>query len=350
VQVAKLTQYLVILLSLGLSACSTRAPLPIIAQLDPVLWQEYRAAFVSRDGRVIDIGNGRVSHTEGQGYGMLLAVSADDRATFDLMWAWTRKHLSRPNDPLFSFRWHEATTPAVPDPNNASDGDILIAWALARAAQRWQAKEYEKEAAVISNAFRNQLLRSNEVGTLILPGMVGFEHQDYVIVNLSYWIFPAFQALNHIDPSPQWLELEKSGTWLLKHARFGDAGLPPDWVNITTKGKLELGREESSRFSFDAVRIPLYSCWGGIKDETLLKAVEAEWSDPQLPAWVNLKTGERAPYALSPTQKVMNRIVSNCMESKKTASVEPIPYIFKDDYYASTLALLGELAMKEIKP
>jgi len=39
-----------------------------------------------------------ISHSEGQGYGMLLAVAADDRPTFDLLWGWTRAQLMLRND------------------------------------------------------------------------------------------------------------------------------------------------------------------------------------------------------------------------------------------------------------
>ncbi len=337
------------LLGLLLTSCSRPVP-PPMADLDPALWHDYREAFITGDGRVIDVGNGGVSHTEGQGYGMLLAVAANDRATFDRLWGWTRTHLSRPNDPFFSFRWNDASTPPIPDINNASDGEVLIAWALARADQRWHDEAYRKEAIILASAIRALLLRQSAIGTVLLPGMEGFEHPTHITVNPSYWIFPAFRALDRIDPSRQWDELSESGQALLSEGRFGAAGLPPDWVNITADGELELGSAEYSRFSFDAVRVPLYSCWAGMEDRQLLAAIATQWSDPTLPAWINLKTGQSAPYSLSPTQNVMNRILLNCLGRKNASLTEPTPRVIKDDYYASTLALLGELAMKERKP
>jgi endoglucanase len=47
-----------------------------------LLWESYRQAFI-RDGRVIDVDNGGITHSEAQGYGMLLAEAAGDRPTFD---------------------------------------------------------------------------------------------------------------------------------------------------------------------------------------------------------------------------------------------------------------------------
>ncbi|STT00045.1 endoglucanase [Klebsiella pneumoniae] len=37
-------------------------------------WERYKARFMMPDGRIIDTANGNVSHTEGQGFAMLLAV------------------------------------------------------------------------------------------------------------------------------------------------------------------------------------------------------------------------------------------------------------------------------------
>src|SRR5262249_45176384 len=69
------------------------------------LWASYKSLFVSADGRVVDTGNGRISHSEGQGYGMLLAESNADQATFSQIWNWTTQHLSRSEDHLFAWRW-----------------------------------------------------------------------------------------------------------------------------------------------------------------------------------------------------------------------------------------------------
>src|ERR1043165_8046912 len=92
-------------------------------------WTAYKARYVRAEGRVVDTSNGSVSHTEGQGYGMLLAVHYDDRQAFDEMWAWTRANLVRP-DGLLSWRWRPDASGnggKVDDANNATDGEILIA-------------------------------------------------------------------------------------------------------------------------------------------------------------------------------------------------------------------------------
>jgi len=46
-------------------------------------WERFKTRFISAEGRVIDTGNGHISHSEGQGVGMLLAVAHDDQTTFE---------------------------------------------------------------------------------------------------------------------------------------------------------------------------------------------------------------------------------------------------------------------------
>src|SRR4051794_27013126 len=41
-------------------------------------WLAFRRAFVAADGRVVDSGNGGISHSEGQGVGLLFSATWDD--------------------------------------------------------------------------------------------------------------------------------------------------------------------------------------------------------------------------------------------------------------------------------
>src|SRR5690349_9262515 len=78
---------------------------PLAAAADPQAdWARYRQAFVQDDGRVVDTGNGKVSHTESQGWGLLFAVNAGDREAFDRMWGWTSATLLRKDAALFSWK------------------------------------------------------------------------------------------------------------------------------------------------------------------------------------------------------------------------------------------------------
>jgi endo-1,4-beta-D-glucanase Y len=162
------TAMLTLALSLLLNACSERwAP---TAQ-----WQEYLDRYY-RQGRIVDTDNGGVSHSEGQGYGMLLAAHFGDRQRFAALWRWTRDTLGR-DDGLFSWRYSPCISSdarCIDDPNNASDGDLLIAWALLRAAKVFDEPRYQSAARGITVAIRDELLVRDHGYLFVLPGRQGF--------------------------------------------------------------------------------------------------------------------------------------------------------------------------------
>src|SRR6185503_11012707 len=90
----------------------------------------------------------------------------------------------------------------------------------------------------------------------------GFAKDGGVTVNLSYWVFPALQDLNDLDPAPEWPELIESGLSLLRSGRFGRWQLPADWLRLADT--LETAPDFKPRFGYDAVRIPLYLIWAGL--------------------------------------------------------------------------------------
>ena len=70
--------------------------------------------------------------------------------TFDRIWGWTRANLMVRDDALLAWRWEPGKRPAVADMNNASDGDILVAWALAEAGEFWGDMSYRTAARRIA--------------------------------------------------------------------------------------------------------------------------------------------------------------------------------------------------------
>ena len=230
---------------------------------EPGTWQKYKDKFLQPDGRIVDDANGNISHSEGQGYGMLLAVMADDAIGFARIWGWTRKELMRRPDGLASWKWEADKTPNITDANNASDGDLLIAWALAEAADRWNQPAYLAEARRIAIALDKATGVRSGFGRVFLPGAAGFtaaDRTDGPVVNLSYWIFPAIDRLKSVVPGVDWDGYRASGYTLARAARFGQANLPTDWISIT-KDKAVPAEGFPPRFSYNAVRMPLYLAW-----------------------------------------------------------------------------------------
>ncbi|MBV9829623.1 MAG: endoglucanase [Alphaproteobacteria bacterium] len=329
------------------------APSPPTATAPPATvaeqWAVYRGRFVTDDGRVVDTGNKEVSHTEGQGWAMLLAQAAGDRASFTRIWDWTRSKLQR-HDALFSWRYdpNDEKKP-VSDTNDASDGDILIAWALIRAGRTWDEPDYTREARRILSDIRRRLIVRAPGRTVLLPGLSGFKGKDGVsLINPSYYIYPALADFNAVLPGPEWGRLRQAGLNLLSDARFGRWGLTPDWVNIGRDGDLSVATKFPPRFGFEAIRVPLYLIWAGEATPPRLASYLDFWNDyggKPAPAWTDLKDNSVAPYA-GPTGF---RAITELARAVGGTAPATLPTIGdKDDYYSASLALLAAVAQGEI--
>ncbi len=308
--------------------------------LDVSLWQAYVRQFVRPDGRVVDTGNGGISHTEGQGSGMLFALAFDDALHFERIWRWTRTHLRKTDNDLFAWRYDPSAAKPVTDWNNASDGDLMIAWALEEASRRWPNSGYGQEAARLRSLIREKLVRRYADYTVLLPGRSGFERSDHLVLNLSYWVMPALKYFARLDPAGPWQVLITDGLRLLNEGRFGAWHLPPDWLAMDRKGNLKPAEDWPPRFGFDAVRIPLYCQWAGLGNLPALRAVRAYWHDwpGTPPAWVNVLDGSVAGYPLSRGGLAV-RAFSGHRWSAVSGAIGK-----DDDYYSSCLLMMVHLA------
>ncbi len=77
------------------AACNTAPSQGRAQQVNDPFWTLWRDRFVAPEGRVVDTGNGRISHSEGQSYGMILALRAGDREAFERIAKWTQDTLGR---------------------------------------------------------------------------------------------------------------------------------------------------------------------------------------------------------------------------------------------------------------
>jgi endoglucanase len=332
---------------LGLASLAVSAlPRPALAQRLSETerdWAYFTERFVSPDGRVIDTGNGGISHTEGQGIGMLAAEHAGDLAAFDRIWSWTRQTLRRP-DGLHAWRYQPGAAVPVSDPNNATDGDLLITFALFRAAERWNDRSYYQDAMQTTRSILAKLTRETSAGIVLMPGADGFAHADRVVVNPSYYVFPALQRLGSEMPHPAWERVWQAGVALMQEARFGRWQLPADWVAIPTAGSLRPAEQWPVRFSFDAVRVPLYMTWAGLGQDPAVDDVASFWRaypDTAVPAWADLERGQVAPYAQSSGMVAVRRYV----EATRAGRAPVLPSVrLAADYYAAALTLLAHVA------
>ncbi|PKU25748.1 glycosyl hydrolase family 8 [Telmatospirillum siberiense] len=326
-------------------------PLSSVRAAESEVWTAFKARFISAEGRVVDTGNGNISHSEGQGYAMLAAVAFDDPSTFRLLRGWTYSHLGHRPDGLFSWRWSPSDGGSVTDENNATDGDLLIAWALARAAERWGDAAFRADASKLAAAVLTSVVRTVGGVTVLLPGVDGFVHDDRLVLNPSYWIFPAFTELDKVMPSPEWSALRSSGLVLLEAARFGRRQLPSDWIQLSTSApsslplarRLAPAQDTPPTFGYDAIRVPLYLVWGKEGRSSVLDAFLRYWggfaSVAGIPAKIDVETGTVTSYSLSRGGQAIVALV----EDKDTTSGDRAIRV-DDDYYSSVLFLMTQVA------
>ena len=331
------------------AACALGLSHAYASAADREQWDVFKSRFLSPEGRVIDTGNANVSHTEGQGWGLLFAVGFDDEAAFRTILNWTMQTLRRPHDALHAWRYVPGVQNQVPDQNNATDGDLFIAMALSQAARRWDRSSYADSSAAIGADIVRLLMRTVAGFTVLLPGLQGFEFPRGVVVNPSYIVFPAMRELAETTHSPAWTRLNQDGLSLILGGRFGRWMLPPDWLLINGKtGVLEPAPGWPPRFSYDAIRVPLYLSWSRQMPVALEEQFHAYWSQNggTFPAWTNLQTNEAAIYAAPSGMRAVG-----LMAEASSGSGEPGPdfptVASATDYYSAALTLLARLGWQQ---
>ncbi len=323
---------------------------------ETVSWEDYKNRFLSEDGRIIDYSQGEISHSEGQGYGLLLAWMHGDFDAFDRIRKWTVDNLMVRPDALCAWNWGRRPNGrwGVIDYNNATDGDLLIADALLRAYETRGDPADRDLALRIARDIRERLVVDAGGLRLLLPGYFGFVHPDGIIVNPAYYVFPAFDRLGREDDGPAWDRIETDGLTLLKRAAVPPLNLPPDWARTGDGEEIAVAADKSPHFSYDAVRCPLYLAMDGRKDALTpyLGYMELARRLGRLPEKVNLAAGS---VSLSEASAGFHAVFGLCAERLGRRDLADF---FLDrarekivhesgDYYSNTLYLL---AMKSMTP
>lgn len=303
-------------------------------------WGHFKARFLMADGRVIDTGNNNVSHTEGQGFGMLFALAGNDRDSFDKMWTWTDTHLKNPKNGLFYWRYNPVAPDPIEDKNDASDGDVLIAWALLKAGEKWGDPKYLKASDAITNALIKHTVIDFAGKKIMLPGASGFNLNSYVNLNPSYFVFPAWRAFAKRSHLAVWTQLINDGQSLLKKMGWGEANLPTDWVSLYADGRMEPAKQWPARMSYDAIRIPMYIGWD--QPNSVLLEPWRTWFGRydrlHTPAWVNVNDNQEATYNMQGGLLAIRDLTMGTLTSMETEVTS------QDDYYSASLKLLAAMA------
>jgi endoglucanase len=305
----------------------------------PQEWHAYAEAFVAPSGRIVDTGNGGISHSEGQGYGLLLAYLAGMREDFDRIWRFTLTEMMIRDDGLVAWKWDPGASPNLTDLNNASDGDILIAYALELAGEAWGVPAYSQAATDLTRALGEAVLLEEDGALLLLPGVTGFgvaDRPDGPVVNASYWVFEAFPVLGLIDPDHDWSVVARSGEDLVREVRLGARQLPPDWLSLATLPRPADGF--APEFGYNSLRIPLYLIRAGADDPALLARFKEGMSSDGGVGVIDLMTGRVVRRLDEPGYRAIPALIGCVLGDG------PLPAALSTfeptHYYPSTLHLL----------
>ena len=224
---------------------------------DKSRWQRYKEIFVAKDGRVIDFKNEDTTHSEAVGYTLSLAIQYRDLETFKKVAKWMRDNLKTNAAGLSGWlwgkdrdgKWHQL------DMNNATDGDLWIAYAFLKAYEWTKNLRYKAFALKRIEAIRKHLAYKIAGRTFLLPGLKGFVSKDHIILNPSYCLLHIYEQFSQYDDAPFWKGLYNDAVWLLEKSRYGPFALHPNWIYLYRNGSVAPARDRC--YGYDALRVPL---------------------------------------------------------------------------------------------
>ena len=215
----------------------------------------FLADWVDSDGRVVRRDQGDDTVSEGQAYGMLIAVGVEDEDAFDSIWTWTKQNLQR-TDGLLAWQWDGK----VIDMEPASDADLDAARALVLAGQKFDRPDLTEEGNTHAALVMDRMTVQTAAGRILLPGVWAAATEPFAY-NPSYASPAAFEQLGASTGDPRWAELN-AGSSAVTAAILAATDLPPDWAQVHADGRVEAmpgpqGTGTDVRYSYDAARLPI---------------------------------------------------------------------------------------------
>lgn len=318
------------------------------------VWAAWKAAFLQGDGRVVDRLQQNASHSEGQGYGALLATEFDDHEAFRRIYDWSEQRLSVRGDGLLAWRYLTGQTNPVPDLNNASDGDLFYAWAMVRAAQKFNDRTYLTRALRTARALAETCIRpslANGDEMIFLPAAQGFVHESRIVFNPSY-IMPL--AMREVAAATGVVELARTAqnaeAILLRLAQSGPV---PDWVQVTADGYATTP-DFSANTGYEAMRVPLFLVWSGMNRHPAVTQMQRLYDrnvqpGVPVPTIFDPLSGAVLEASNDPGYRALAAFISCAGGAGQAGSLMP-PFDPNQPYYPATLQMFAMIAANQVTP
>lgn len=312
-------------------------------------WSEYKNLFIAEDGRVIDKVNNNITHSESIGYAMYLSIKNNDLETFKKIHSWYKNNLTKNKFGLISWKWGQSEDASwkTLDFNNASDGDLWIAYDNLLMYEKTQEARYKDDALLLMKNIKKHLIINHRDSLYLLPGKIGFNTEKDFQINLSYYLFFIFDKFTQYDDDSVWINLKKDGLLLMENSRFSSLNLHADWININ-KNTLEITTWKNNSFAYDALRVPLNILLSDIKNKDQLlqpykNYVNAMKTTQNVYGVVNLKDGSiqlnNYSYAHLSVYNMIDKHFNG--HSSFSQKINTLKGKRKNDYYSYSIHLLS---------
>jgi endo-1,4-beta-D-glucanase Y len=199
--------------------------------------------------KVIRPENGNDTVSEGIGYGMLIGVFMNDKAMFDLLWAYAKSHFD--GNGLMNWCIASGMKNSCGGTGGATDGDEDMAYALLMASKQWSGGTYASDAnTLIGNIMSHEV----ESGSNVLkPGdnFGGASEMDPSYLAPSY-----YRAFAAATGNSKWMDVLNESYTILA-AASGQYGLVPNWATSSGAGIAGTATDgHGPDFGYDACRTP----------------------------------------------------------------------------------------------
>jgi 4-amino-4-deoxy-L-arabinose transferase-like glycosyltransferase len=179
-------------------------------------YREFKKAYIVSYGQVIDPDNQSTTTSQGQAYGLLMAVVMNDEALFDGIWQWTKDHLQhRQTDKLISSKWIKIKDSyRVGDSTSRAAADQDIAAALLMAASRFNNEQYFNDAKVLlSDIWKKEVKRIN--GKYIVAAGSNSDRPGGFLTTVTHWSPAWYRLFAKADSSHPWYEVAEDSYYFL---------------------------------------------------------------------------------------------------------------------------------------
>lgn len=228
------------------------------------MYKRYMTTFSKKNGsdqmyiNTTDSTSSLMSLSESQGYGMVFTALAGKQSDYDKLLLFFQKHQYSDTGLM---AWKINMSSGISEDNNATDGDLWIAYSLFKAYDRWGDKSYLAAGKTLASDILKYDYNS-KTEMLTTGNWATSGSTAYYVVRTSDILPAFFTEINKYADDSRWSEINASSLKIAQQvSAANDSGLFPDVVvykdGQTTLPKVSPLDGSSNYYSYNACRVPL---------------------------------------------------------------------------------------------